>query len=398
MKFQPIDSAAAKEDALLIYGKNFLLKITEDKNAEMMAEKTSVRHVLEIDNLYTNEKKEAVYKLKKLDDRLHLLFNPESFAEVGLISGFDAVVPIGEYIQNYIDAVSHTRMSEYLTSADYLRASLKIGRTKASEKKGKESNRDDRKKEEELLESIKKRAILGSTQNVKRLLQETDEEMKKLSQEIVGTGGMSLLLNPTNLFLCPECDVFLLRHRDAPKSSASKKVAHPKQRLQVGEFLDEASCPSCDKQYNRLNAKRYPIHTVKMEISELLSGDRWFEMYMARQMRLLGWDKVWTRCMVMGATGSIHEIDVLALKEDRLATIECKTGSVKREDIFTYWTKASDIRSQFNIFASILTLPDSDTRRFAKSYPGFLCLESMGDMSYEQLKAKMTSYLGIAGA
>ncbi len=83
-----------------------------------------------------------------------------------------------------------------------------------------------------------------------------------------------------------------------------------------------------------------------------LDGGTWFEDYIEKLLVSQGW-KVWTHGSVMGASGVLHPIDFLAVKNDRVLIGECKTGDVSTRDISHFFIQKIDIPSHFGLFLSM---------------------------------------------
>ena len=90
----------------------------------------------------------------------------------------------------------------------------------------------------------------------------------------------------------------------------------------------------------------------------------------------------------MGASGMLHEVDVLAIRDESVIACECKTGKVTRNDVFNFFTKVSDLKVNLSILVLIHSFPEPETRRFVKRNPAIIGLENMG-------KREDTEILGI---
>jgi Holliday junction resolvase len=80
----------------------------------------------------------------------------------------------------------------------------------------------------------------------------------------------------------------------------------------------------------------------------------------------------------MGASGILHEVDVLAIRKGTVLVCECKTGKVSRNDVFNFCTKASDLKAHISILALVDELPEPQTREFLKKNPAIIRIENMG--------------------
>jgi len=103
---------------------------------------------------------------------------------------------------------------------------------------------------------------------------------------------------------------------------------------------------------------------------------------------LEGW-RTWTSIHVLGASGITHQIDFLAIKDGYVITGECKTGKVKREDVFTFWTKMADIKSHLGLLALIDEMPEPETREFISKSPSMILLEKIGNQKRDQILEKL---------
>jgi len=107
----------------------------------------------------------------------------------------------------------------------------------------------------------------------------------------------------------------------------------------------------------RKDVERVPIHRIAEPVKRLWVKDFWFEAYMAKLFEKLGWT-TWTAVHIMGSSGVPHEIDVLARKESNVVVVECKTGDVSRNHVFTFLTKTQDLKVNLGILALMRALPE----------------------------------------
>ena len=136
-------------------------------------------------------------------------------------------------------------------------------------------------------------------------------------------------------------------------------------------------CLACDSSITNKNIKRVKTYRLNNKIKDVWDSGLWFEAYLAGLLHKLNY-KTWTGVHVMGASGILHEIDVVAIKNGTLVVCECKTGKVSRNDVFNFYTKVGDTKAHFSILAMIGKLPETQTRDFIKRNPGFISLENMG--------------------
>lgn len=129
---------------------------------------------------------------------------------------------------------------------------------------------------------------------------------------------------------------------------------------------------------SRVTATRLLIHDVDPDLAQAWQQNLWFEEYVAGLLWSLEW-KIWTHVHVLGMSGILHEIDVLAIKKSFIICVECKTGKVAREDVFNFSIKMSDLKAHIGVLAFLRQLPEPETRKFVQKNPGLVVLENLGE-------------------
>jgi len=97
----------------------------------------------------------------------------------------------------------------------------------------------------------------------------------------------------------------------------------------------------------------------------------------------------------MGASGMLHEVDVLAIRDESIIACECKTGKVSRNDVFNFCTKVSDLKVHLSILALIHGFPEPETRKFVKKNPAIIGLENMGNREEIEILEELDRRLSI---
>ncbi|MFH1551717.1 MAG: hypothetical protein ABIC36_02450 [bacterium] len=117
-------------------------------------------------------------------------------------------------------------------------------------------------------------------------------------------------------------------------------------------------CHQCKKE---LEEKDYiTVNYLDKKITGFLDGGIWFEDYVEKLLKDEGW-RVWTHGSVMGASGILHPIDLLAIKEGKVLIMECKTGKVSSRDISHFIVQKIDISSHFGFFLSVRECSSKNT-------------------------------------
>ena len=222
------------------------------------------------------------------------------------------------------------------------------------------------------LEEIMSDIMYGVVGKVdEELVQEENKKIMSIGDKIKEKTGFDILA-PSTLLLCPKCRVI----------------------LSTEEYRDIKKCYVCAKKVKREDADRIYVYKVHDQIKKVLEKNLWFEAYLDRLLRRLGW-KTWTSVHVMGASGILHEIDVLAIRKGTILIGECKTGKVSRNDVFNFCTKVGDLKSHVPILALIKELPEPETREFVRKNPAIIRLENMGKMKETEILNELERRLSI---
>ncbi|MDH5733676.1 MAG: hypothetical protein OEY88_07830 [Candidatus Bathyarchaeota archaeon] len=346
-----LDSSTKEENIALILGKNILLKIIEDSEKQTLMKDKVVKKIISIPNLCHDEIRLPIEELIKEET---LLIAP-SFAR--------AMFSFSE--SKFFDsclALNASLSDTFLRSKFYNVLEKEISQT--AERSLKKMSKD----ELEDMRSDFMHRIVGAIDE--KLVEKENKKMISIGDRIKDKTGFEILI-PSSLLLCPECKVI----------------------LSTEEFRRSRKCYVCNKKITREHAERIYIHTVHDKVKKMWEKNLWFEAYIARLLRRFNC-KTWTSVRVMGASGILHEIDVLAIRNGIVLVCECKTGKVSRNDVFNFCTKVADLKAHISILALIGELPESETREFIKKDPAIIRLENMGKKKeaeiLEDLKRKLS--------
>ena len=211
--------------------------------------------------------------------------------------------------------------------------------------------------------------LFGKVDNV--YLVSKDKELLSMHEELGKRTGIGILV-PYNILVCPNCNLILSRE----------------------EFETTKECKMCGKEIRREEAKRIFIHKVLENIKKVWKSNLWFEAYIAGLLRKLGW-RTWVGVHVMGSSGVLHEVDVLAIRNGTVLVAECKTGKVSRNHVFNFCTKVNDLRAHVSILALIQELPEPETREFVKKNPMIIRLENMGRLQEVHILNDLENRLSV---
>lgn len=333
-----LDTSTKEENITLILGKNILLKIIEDLDKQALLKDKVVKKLISIPDLCLDEirmhiqeliEKEVLLTAPKLARTLQILFEREDF------------VSSTEALQHF------QRASNYFTKSKFYKEFEK-DITQTAERKLKKMSENDL---VDMRSDFMHRFIGEIDEN---LVKKENSKMNSIGDELRKRTGFEFLV-PSNLLLCPKCKVI----------------------LSTDEFRGSRKCLVCNKRIERERAKRIYIYRVHEKVKRMWEKNLWFEAYMARLLRTRNC-RTWTSVHVMGASGILHEIDVLAIRKGTVLVCECKTGKVSRNDVFNFCTKVGDLKAHVSILALIEELPESETREFVKKNPAIIRLENMG--------------------
>lgn len=194
----------------------------------------------------------------------------------------------------------------------------------------------------------------------KKLVKRHEEKLLTIDKEIEKIAHHGLLV-PSTLFVCSRCNVILF-----------------------SQEIDNKKCLSCNSEISQENMKRISVYKVPDEIKNIWRSNLWFEAYFAGLLRKLGF-RTWVSVHAMGASGILHEVDVLAIKNGTVIVCECKTGKISRNDVFNFCTKVGDLKTHMSILALIRELPEPQTREFVRKNRAIITLENMGRMKEDDV-------------
>jgi len=316
-----------EDNFTILLGRNILLKITENVKARALLEDPLVQKIVSTANLCNEKLSKAIEELLRLDPSggSHNMKN---------------------FLSTYRIFFDHDakELAKTITSVDVQMSDLaqKTDSETQAERFG------------ELWSSISSEKGASSWEKKERALLAADEQVRSIS-------GLDLL-EPTVAALCPTC----------------------KTTLQVGEFKGTVRCIECKREIGRKEIERVPIHRIAEPVKRLWAKDFWFEAYLARLFEKLGWT-TWTAVHIMGSSGVPHEIDVLARKDSNVVVVECKTGDVARNHVFTFLTKVQDLKVNLGILALMGPLPEPETRSFAKRSRLLVTVENMSKTDEKEI-------------
>lgn len=214
--------------------------------------------------------------------------------------------------------------------------------------------------------------------SLRRLLIQNDRKMLKLEKKLKKINPNLEILRPCIVPYCPKCSgPFFGKNGQIIKS----------------DFKGTKICSICGSSVKREKAKQLRLHEVIPTIRQIWEENLWFEEYTASIVRSLGW-QTWTHVHVLGASGTLHEIDVLGIQKGYILICECKTGKVARADVFNFWTKVLDIKSHRSILALTGELPEPETRRFLRKNPVIL-IENASKLKKVDIVEKIQSGLQL---
>ena len=337
-----LDSSTKENNIILILGKNILLKIIEDPEKQRLLENKIVKQFISITNLCHEDIRLPIEELALFED---------------------SIVPTSEVEPIPIEAIRES-------------SSPKPDETEISQETQEEIISFSSEMQARMKEYTK--LFLDQISNLMRktgeeTIEKAYEKMASIGEEIKKKTGFEILV-PSNLLMCPSCKLI----------------------LSVEEFSGIKVCQLCKNEISRKQAERIYVHRINGEVRKVLKKNLWFEAYLARLLRKLGC-KTWKSVHVMGASGILHEVDVLAIRKGTVLVAECKTGNVSRNDVFNFCTKVGDLKSHVSILALINELPEPQTREFVKKNPAIIRLENMGKMKEVDVLSELRDRLSIKG-
>jgi hypothetical protein len=214
-----------------------------------------------------------------------------------------------------------------------------------------------------------------------KIVKERDQKIIELEERVKDSNHDLIVTRPSVMFSCPRCKAPVICLRTE------------RFELQLGEFNRTMKCFFCKTLITREEVNRHPIHEIIPTVEEVWRTGLWLEEYLASILRSLEW-QTWTRVSMLGTSGIRHEVDLLAIKRGFILVGECKTGKVSREDVFTFSTKMSDLRSHFGLFGLLRELPETETREFMNRNPALILLEKMCELKRKDLIERLQSSIG----
>ena len=343
-----LDSSTKEEYTTLILGKNILLKIIEDSKKQSLLENNVVKNLVSIPDLCHDGIRLLVEELIQKEDSIvphwTRTFEMEGITLPHETALSDDDTPLNVTWDEVDEKISNVRVKpETAIPLEELQRGIS-----------------------ELLYTI-----AGKTSRTD--LEIENKKLVSIGNKFKTKTGFEILV-PSNLLRCPECQII----------------------LSTKEFSGSKKCYICKKEIKREDAERIYIHKVNDQVKNVWERNLWFEAYLARLLRKLDC-RTWTGVHVMGASGILHEVDVLAIRDGTVLIAECKTGKVSRNDVFNYCTKIGDLKSHISILALIKKLPEPETREFVKKNPAIIRLENMGKMKEVDILSELRDRLSIKG-
>ena len=341
----------------IIHERDVLLKIIENAPSQKLLNETSVKNLISIPNLCNDEIRTLIDNIIEREATLTL----PSFARDLLRYGkqLETLVEVSKMFNRWLAKFKELPMFQKIE-------------TILEERLEEEFGEKFRKMGEEEKETF--RLSILSLFNVivteKQLLKD-NKKLSAIDRKLRRKTGFGILLT-SNILGCPNCNVVLATE----------------------EYKSAKKCIVCGKRIRRNKAKTINVHKVPESIKEVWTRNLWFEAFVAKLFRKLGW-KTWVNVRVMGSSGMKHEVDVLAIKKGTVLVSECKTGKVKRQDVFNFWAKATDLKAHMGIFALLKSLPESETRRFIEKNPIIVSLEKVGELKEAQIMDKLAGKLNL---
>jgi len=209
-----------------------------------------------------------------------------------------------------------------------------------------------------------------------------DKSMRELEASLKKVNPKIEVLEPSICPFCPNCGF--------PLFKTFERRGRESITIMREEFKDTIDCQICNETVERKEARKLlRIHKLIPSIKQLWSQNIWAEEYAASLIRSLEDWRTWTHVYVLGGSGILHEIDVLAIKKGYILIAECKTGRITREEVFNFWTKVSDIKSHLSILFLTGELPDPETREFLSKNPAIVVLENTGEQKRDEILEKL---------
>lgn len=333
-----LDSSTRQEKITLILGKNILLKMIENPETQSLLEDKVVKAFVSIPGLCNENVRSLIQGILKEESLVGAPSFIRTLKDRYEDGTLESTVKVADSLKDFTDAVNSSLMSKIFE--DEIGDSLKRAMKKLS------------KEDIESLRSEMMRNLVGTIDE--KSVESSNERLLSLGTKLKKRMGPEILV-PADLLLCPKC----------------------KTLISATDFVGETKCYVCQIDVSRKNVKRINIYRMNDKVKKVWEKNLWFEAYFAGLLRKLCCE-TWTGVNIMGASGILHEVDVLAIRDETVIACECKTGRVSRNDIFNFYTKASDLKAHISILAMIHGFPEPETKRFVKKNPAIISLENMG--------------------
>lgn len=337
--YEWLDSSAREEDPTIVIGKTILLKIIKNEKKRALLDDPLVKKFVSIPNLPAEKTRQLIDEIIQLET---WLVAPK-FLQT-LVQNKDKLEQLTKTIAPFEKILAPLQDSMLFKGIK--------GDDRAVEEWTKKAMGN-----KELLSDFMFR-IMGKLDA--KTVSEYEQKILSLDKELKKNTSVSIV-SASTLFLCPKCKVV----------------------LGINESVN-TECFICNTNFSQDKMKRLPFFRVPDQIKSIWKSNLWFEAYFAGLLRRLGY-KTWTGIHVMGSSGILHEIDVLAIRDGSLIVCECKTGKISRKEVFNFVTKSGDLKAHVSILALIGELPEPETRAFVKRNPAIIRLENMGRENEETI-------------
>jgi hypothetical protein len=352
-----LDSSTRQEKITLILGKNVLLKIIENPEAQSLLEDNAVKAFVSIPGLCNEDARSLIQGILKEESLVGAPSFIRTLKDRYEDGTLESTMKVADSLKDFTDVMNSSRMSKILE--DEIGESLQRAMKKLS------------KEDMESLRSEMMRNLVGTIDE--KSVESSNEKLLSLGTELKKRMG-SEILAPASLLLCPKC----------------------KALISTTDFVGETKCYVCQTDVSHKNVKRISIYRMNDKVKKVWEKNLWFEAYFAGLLRRLRCE-TWTSVHIMGASGILHEVDVLAIRDETVIACECKTGKVSRNDVFNFCTKVSDLKAHISILALIHGFPEPETRRFVKKNPAIIGLENMGKREEAEILKELDRRLSMKG-
>lgn len=234
---------------------------------------------------------------------------------------------------------------------------------------------------EALTQSIRRQSLLQSldSEDKERLLEIHKKRFKFLKDSVrensrkiekIDSKDKLYLAQNNELYFCKGCDAY----------------------LGVIDQMLPASCHLCgEKTVPKAGKSVSSFRFLSDEVYNYLGGI-WIQDYIARLLRRVGW-RTWTECLIMGASGVNHQIDLLAVNEEkgRVVIGECKTQAVS-DHAFKLVTQFSDIQPSFGLLISRYPMNSCDGKSIIEKKPGLKLIE-LSNKNDDLISELLISYI-----